>query len=122
MLSLREYWRRVTTLNPSACWSCISCNLSDSFSGLQVLAVVLHKGVTSGVIAETVGWILVHVLSHNSTWAYRKPAQQHMMLELCVRVLRRGLQVSWLSKTLWSSASTQAAAKALDASIILRAD
>jgi hypothetical protein len=60
----------------------------------QVLTIVLQKGVTSGMIAEVVGWILVHVLSYNSSWTYKNPAQQHKMSELCIRVLRRGLQVT----------------------------
>jgi hypothetical protein len=60
----------------------------------QVLATALYKGVTTGMIAEATGWILVHTLGKHRNWAYKVPAQQHYLAELCVRTIRRGLQVS----------------------------
>ena len=58
----------------------------------QVLAIVLQKGVTAGFVAEAVGWALLHVLGQHEGWTYVKPAQRHRLAELCVRILRRGLQ------------------------------
>jgi len=59
---------------------------------LEVLAVVLHKGITSGMVAEAVGWVLPHVLSKHSRWVYAKESQKNVLAELCMRILRRGLQ------------------------------
>uniref|UniRef100_A0A7S1T072 Uncharacterized protein n=2 Tax=Tetraselmis chuii TaxID=63592 RepID=A0A7S1T072_9CHLO len=59
---------------------------------LEVLATALYKGVTTGMIAEATGWILVHTLGKHRNWAYKVPAQQHYLAELCVRTIRRGLQ------------------------------
>mmetsp|Transcript_8821 Transcript_8821/g.22635 ORF Transcript_8821/g.22635 Transcript_8821/m.22635 type:complete len:1198 (+) Transcript_8821:279-3872(+) len=59
---------------------------------LEVLAGCLYKGVTTGMVAEAAGWVLVHTLGKHRDWKFNTLAQKHHLAELCLRTIRRGLQ------------------------------
>ena len=60
----------------------------------QVLGVALHKGVTSGVMTEAIGYVLPTVLGQTLHSVFSRPEQKYQISEQCIRVLRRGLQVA----------------------------